>query len=201
MLQLALMLLLSTASAIVVERNMFAYYKVPLRLLDLAKRHENDSSTAGLYYVLQCPPKLDDIIPKPRDMQTCHVVDHYRDMSRHSRYKTKKLRPARTYLMPLPPTTVKRMRWGWRQRRSKRHNQATAPTEDQATPLQYLGQSHSRQKLLKLAADHRKFKRGNSSKGYQHMYHRDEVYNDHIFYDELHLDGQFHNQGQTEIGN
>jgi len=54
------------------------------------------------------------------------------------------------------------------------------------------------QKLLKLSADHQKFNRGSRSKGYQHMYHRDESYNDHIFYDELKLDGKFDNRGQTK---
>ncbi|XP_064548365.1 uncharacterized protein LOC135435303 [Drosophila montana] len=192
--QLALGLLLqrlSVASAIVVERNMFAYYKLPLRLL-----HTNES-TSGLYYVLQCPPKLDQVIPKLRDMQTCSVVDQYRDKTRP---KSKKLQTARTMLRPLPPTTVKRTRWGWRQRRSKRHNQDMA-LQDEATPLQHLGQPHRRQTQLKLAADYRNFRRGNSSKGYQHMYHRDESYNDHIFYDELQLDGKFHKQGKRKTAN
>ncbi|EDW59662.1 uncharacterized protein [Drosophila virilis] len=180
--------LLSVASGIVVERNMFAYYKLPLRLL-----HANES-TSGLYYVLQCPPKLDEGIPKPRDMPTCSVVDQYRHKTRP---KSRKLQPARTKLQPLPPTTVKRSRWGWRQRRSKRHNQ----DQDETTALQHLGKPHRRQTLLKLSADYRNFRRGNSSKGYQHMYHRDESYNDHIFYDELQLDGKFHKQGQGKIAN
>ncbi|KAH8359464.1 hypothetical protein KR093_006952 [Drosophila rubida] len=199
--QLILSLLqhLSATPAIVVERNMFAYYKLPLRLLDLEVMHSG-KSLSRLYYVLQCPPKLDDSIPKPKDMQVCHVVDKYRDIWR-AKPKSKKnprQRPSRMMVNPLPPPAVKRMQWGWRQRRPKRQNQDTKNIYDEATPLQHLGQPHRRQTLLKLSADHQKFKRGNSTKGFQHMYHRDESYNDHIFYDELNLKGKFKNRGTSK---
>ncbi|EDV94870.1 uncharacterized protein LOC6567564 [Drosophila grimshawi] len=189
LLVILLLVQLGFAPAIVVERNMFAYYKVPLRMLHLS----NTSSTSGLYYVLQCPPKLDDSIPKPKDMPTCHVVDQFKDIWQSKR-KPKRL-PTRTMLMPLPPPAVQRMRWGWR--RPKRQNLDTGLPYDEATPLQHLGQPHRHQKLLKLAADHRKLKRGSRTKGYQHMFHRDESYNDHIFYDEMKLDGKFLNRGKT----
>ncbi|KAH8420724.1 hypothetical protein KR222_003136 [Zaprionus bogoriensis] len=200
---------LSTTLAIVVERNTFAYYKVPLRMLDTGTSLSN-SSSSGLFYILQCPPKLDDSIPKARDMQTCTVVDQYKDIWRKrpkskkaARYQRYHRRPYRIMLRPLPPPTVRRMHWGWRQRRPKRHNQpsayaATKSPHDEATPLQHLGQPHHKQKLLKLSADHRKSSKGSSTKGYQHMYHRDESYNDHIFYDELKLDGKFDHRGKTK---
>ncbi|XP_034117934.1 uncharacterized protein LOC117576906 [Drosophila albomicans] len=190
---------LGATPAIVVERNMFAYYKLPLRLLDMEVTH-SDKSVSGLYYVLQCPPKLDDNIPKPRDMQVCRVVDKYKDIWRKKQKSKKNLwkAPSRMMLSPLPPPAVKRMQWGWRQRRPKRQNQESKSTFDEATPLQHLRHPHRRQKLLKLSADHQKFKRGNSSKGYQHMYYRDESYNDHIFYDELKLDGTFKNRGKSK---
>lgn len=81
--QLVLSLLqhLSATPAIVVERNMFAYYKLPLKLLDTDAK-QTDKSISNLYYVLQCPPKLDDSIPKPKDMQSCTVVDQYKDIWR-----------------------------------------------------------------------------------------------------------------------
>ncbi|XP_034488767.1 uncharacterized protein LOC117792661 [Drosophila innubila] len=186
---------LSATPAIVVERNMFAYYKLPLRLLDTDTKH-----TDNLYYVLQCPPKLDNTIPKPKDMQTCTVVDQYKDLWR-SKQKSKKnprRRPFRMMVSPLSPPEIKRMQWGWRQRRTKRHNQDTKASQEDFTPLQHLGQPHRRQKLLKLSADHQKFNRGSRTKGYQHMYHRDESYNDHIFYDELQLDGKFENRGKIK---
>ncbi|KAL7730067.1 hypothetical protein ACLKA6_009350 [Drosophila palustris] len=190
---------LSATPAIVVERNMFAYYKLPLRSLDMETKH-TDKSLSNLYYVLQCPPKLDDSIPKPRDMQTCTVVDQYKDIwrSKQKSKKNPKRRPSRMMVSPLSPPAVKRMQWGWRQRRSKRHNQEAKPAQDEDTPLKHLGQPHRRQKLLKLSADHQKFNRGSRTKGYQHMYHRDESYNDRIFYDELESDGKFRNRGENK---
>ncbi|ALC46326.1 CG12278 [Drosophila busckii] len=186
---LGLLQQLVAAPAIVVERNSFAYYKVPMGMFDL---HTN-TSNSGLYYVLQCPPKLDDSIPKPKDMQTCSVVDQYRDIWR-SKPKKKQRLPYRIMLRPIAPSAVKHMRWGWRRSRAKRQSK----TNDEATPLQYLGQPHSKQKLLKLAADHSKSKRGSRTKGYQHMYHRDESYNDHIFYDELDTDGKHVKRGKSK---
>lgn len=209
--QLALGLLqqLSATPAIVVERNMFAYYKVPLGMLDTGTKLIN-RSTSGQYYILQCPPILDDNIPKARDMQTCTVVDQYQDIWRKKpkpkktvQYHRYQKRPTRIMLRPLPPPTARRMHWGWRQRRTKRHNQpisnsSTFSPYDEATPLQHLAQPHHKQKLLKLSADHRKSKKGHSTKGYQHIYHRDESYNDHIFYDELKEDGKFDNRVKSK---
>lgn len=209
--QLALGLLqqLSATPAIVVERNMFAYYKVPLGMLDTGTKLTNRSQS-GQFYILQCPPILDDNIPKARDMQTCTVVDQYKDIWRKKPKSKNNLyyyryqrRPTRTMMRPLPPPTAKRMHWGWRQRRAKRHNQPSVNTTaraffDEATPLQHLAQPHHKQKLLKLSADHRKSKKGSNTKGYQHIYHRDESYNDHIFYDELKVDGKFDNRGKTK---
>ncbi|XP_033232734.1 uncharacterized protein [Drosophila pseudoobscura] len=195
-----------TATAIVVERNMFAYYKVPAAQL-LLDTEETSSSSSGsssdskkfksdLYFVLQCPPKLDTGIPKPKDMQTCSVVDQYKGMwKKPSPPQPKKhlhMVPFRIVMRPLRPPAMRRT-----YRRRKRHqNSDQEDDEEESTPLQHLGQPHIRQKLLKLKADHRKFKRGSSSQGYQHMYHRDESYNDHIFYDDLQADGQYHKYGK-----
>ncbi|XP_017074738.2 uncharacterized protein LOC108110261 [Drosophila eugracilis] len=210
--------------AIVVERNMFAYYKVPASQLIYSQDLDQDSDTtsqeinnlaggqiSNLYYVLQCPPKLDDGIPKPRDMQTCSVVDQYRGMWKKKKTKPKKLYhmvPFRIVLTPLGPP-AKRRSLNRRKRQHKSHKHPdTKFSEDQAasllneqkvsSPLQFLGRPHKHQKLLKLSADHRKFKRGSSSKGHQHMYHRDESYNDHIFYDELQDDGEIHKSGKEK---
>ncbi|XP_030374330.1 uncharacterized protein LOC115623914 [Scaptodrosophila lebanonensis] len=196
---------LTVATAIVVERNMFAYYKVPLHMLDMdsvGHTNTNDTSTS-LYFILQCPPKLNDTIPKPKDMQTCNVVDQYNEMWRERKLKSKRLHmvPFRIVVRPLPPPTP--LQLSLSHRRSKRHhlarnggNQLSKSDSFEGTPLKYLGLPHQKQKLLNLTADHRKFKRGSRTKGYQHMYHRDESYNDHIFYDELNLDGKFDNYGK-----
>ncbi|KAH8241386.1 hypothetical protein KR032_012014 [Drosophila birchii] len=223
-LALALGLIRQLSLAIVVERNMFAYYKVPAAQLLYAQESHTDPDssfdidadfiskehikhagidTKDLYYVLQCPPKLEDAIPKPKDMQTCSVVDEYRGMFRKKPSKPKKrlhMVPFRIVLRPLGPP-VKRRNLKRRKRQHKDVAKAAAKQEDKdeaSSPLQHLGRPHIRQKLLKLSADHSQFKRGNSSKGYQHMYHRDEIYNDHIFYDELHTDGKFHNYGKEK---
>ncbi|KAH8343783.1 hypothetical protein KR059_008648 [Drosophila kikkawai] len=226
-LALALGLIQQLSLAIVVERNMFAYYKVPAAQLLYAQESHSDSDSSfgidadftsrelinheakDLYYVLQCPPKLEDAIPKPRDMQTCSVVDEYRGMFHKKPPKPKKrlhMVPFRIVLRPLGPPAMRRNL----KRRKRQHKGvpkapsdkvAAAEQEDEveaSSPLQHLGRPHARQKLLKLAADHSQFERGNSSKGYQHMYHRDETYNDHIFYDELHADGEFHNYGKEK---
>ncbi|SPP83383.1 uncharacterized protein LOC117585108 [Drosophila guanche] len=189
-----------TAMAIVVERNMFAYYKVPAAQLLDADTEESPSSSSSkkskLYFVLQCPPKLDAGIPKPKDMQTCSVVDQYKGMWRKKPQPKKKLQmvPFRIVLRPLRPPAKRRT-----YRRRKRQQQRDLEDEDEeSSPLQHLAQPHIRQKLVKLKADHRKFKRGSSTQGYQHMFHRDESYNDHIFYDELQADGQYHKYGKSE---
>ncbi|XP_022209954.2 uncharacterized protein LOC111065834 [Drosophila obscura] len=197
-----------TAMAIVVERNVFAYYKVPAaQLLDPEESITSSSGSSGsdskkvksdLYFVLQCPPKLNASIPKPRDMQTCSVVDQYKGMWKkppppHPQPLPKKhlqMVPFRIVLRPLRPPAMRRT-YRRRKRQQKREDD-----DEQSTPLQHLGQPHLRQKLLKLKADQRKFKRGSSSQGYQHMYHRDESYNDHIFYDDLQATGQYHKYGK-----
>jgi len=56
---LSLFQLLSATPDIVFERNMFAYYKLPLKMLDIETKHTN-KSLSKLYYVLQCPTKLND---------------------------------------------------------------------------------------------------------------------------------------------
>ncbi|XP_020815324.1 uncharacterized protein LOC110189532 [Drosophila serrata] len=223
-LALALGLIRQLSLAIVVERNMFAYYKVPAAQLLFAQESHSDpdssfdidtdfasreiiqhagSRVKDLYYVLQCPPKLMDAIPKPQDMQTCSVVDEYRAMFQKKPPKPKKrlhMVPFRIVLRPLGPPAMRRNL----KRRKRQHKDVSRTATEQenekeaSSPLQHLGRPHARQKLLKLAADHRQFKRGNSSKGYQHMYHRDEIYNDHIFYDEVHTDGEFHNYGKEK---
>ncbi|XP_017118536.1 uncharacterized protein LOC108140353 [Drosophila elegans] len=224
-LALGLGLIQQLSLAIVVERNMFAYYKVPAAQLLYSHASDTDTNTdfnsqsqeitnfrggqvKDLYYVLQCPPKLDEGIPKPQDMQTCRVVDQYRGLWKKKKPQPKKrfhMVPFRIVLRPLGPPARRRSL----KRRKRQHNDHKYPLikasdravpkvagEEVVSPLQYLGRPHKRQKLLKLAADHRKFKRGSRSKGHQHMYHRDETYNDHIFYDELQDDGEFHNLGK-----
>ncbi|KAH8384155.1 hypothetical protein KR009_012327 [Drosophila setifemur] len=214
-LALALGVLQHLSTAIVVERNRFAYYKVPadqlLQVQDSDYDYQSEEIThhplAGkeLYYVLQCPPKLEDAIPKPQDMKTCNVVDQYRGMwKKKQRAKSKKhlyMVPFRIVLRPLRPPAMRRSLK--RRKRQHKDNQEPDPRryrkpEKLSSPLQHLGRPHTKQKFLKLAADHRKFKSGNSSKGFQHMYHRDESYNDHIFYDELRSDGEFHNFGKEK---
>uniref|UniRef100_A0A6P4F482 Uncharacterized protein LOC108047917 n=1 Tax=Drosophila rhopaloa TaxID=1041015 RepID=A0A6P4F482_DRORH len=215
-LALGLGLIQQLSLAIVVERNMFAYYKVPAAQLLYSQDLDTDfdspsqeisnldgGQVSDLYYVLQCPPKLDDGIPKPQDMQTCSVVDQYRGMWEKKKPKPKKryhMVPFRIVLRPLGPPAMRRSH----KRLKRQHRDHKNPDQDVpkvekkevTSPLQYLGRPHKRQKLLKLAADHRKFKRGSSSKGHHHMYHRDETYNDHIFYDELQTDGEFHKLGK-----
>ncbi|XP_017008113.2 uncharacterized protein [Drosophila takahashii] len=225
-LALGLGLIQQLSFAIVVERNMFAYYKVPAAQLLYSQDSDSDldsdfnshsqeishlggSQVSDLYYVLQCPPKLDEGIPKPQDMQTCSVVDQYKGMWKKKKPKPKKrfhMVPFRIVLRPLgPPARRRSLR-----RRKRQHKDTKNPEtktsddriaskvkqEEMTSPLQFLGRPHKRQKLLKLSADHRKFKKGSRSKGHQHMYHRDESYNDHIFYDELEEDGKFHKLGK-----
>jgi len=119
-LALGLGLIQQLSLAIVVERNMFAYYKVPAAQLLFAQdsdadidSHSQEISTldggqlSDLYYVLQCPPKQDEGIPKARDMQTCSVVDQYRGMwKKPKKPKPKKhfhMVPFRIVLRPLGP--------------------------------------------------------------------------------------------------
>ncbi|KAH8265359.1 hypothetical protein KR038_005259 [Drosophila bunnanda] len=219
----ALGLIRQLSLAIVVERNMFAYYKVPAAQLLFAQESSSDPDSSfdidadftsreiikpagslarDLYYVLQCPPKLEDAIPKPQDMQTCNVVDEYRTMFQKKPPKPKKrlhMVPFRIVLRPLgPPAKRRNLKRRKRQHKDVLRAPLAQDKEEASSPLQHLGRPHARQKLLKLSADHRQFKRGNSSKGYQHMYHRDETYNDHIFYDDLHTDGEFHNYGKEK---
>nr|XP_036672537.1 uncharacterized protein LOC118877548 [Drosophila suzukii] len=227
-LALGLGLIQQLSLAIVVERNMFAYYKVPAAQLlysqdsdsDLDSHSQEDSLLGGgqvsdLYYVLQCPPKLDEGIPKPQDMQTCSVVDQYKGMWKKKKPKPKKrfhMVPFRIVLRPLgPPARRRSLKRRKRQHKDQKNPDNKYPYDQTAevssqvklqemtSPLQFLGLPHKRQKLLKLSADHRKFKKGSRSKGHQHMYHRDESYNDHIFYDELQDDGKFHKLGKDLI--
>ncbi|XP_017056887.1 uncharacterized protein LOC108098486 [Drosophila ficusphila] len=224
-LALGLGLIQQLSLAIIVERNMFAYYKVPATQLLYSQDSDLDfdsqsqeitsfgeSQVNDLYYVLQCPPKLNEAIPKPQDMQTCSVVDQYRGMWKKKKPKPKKryhMIPFRIVLRPLGPP-AKRRSLKRRKRQHKDHkytnikasydrNPLKVKKEEVVSPLQYLGLPHKRQKLLKLSADHRKFKRGSSSKGHHHMYHRDESYNDHIFYDELEDDGKYHKLGKEKL--
>ncbi|KAH8295475.1 hypothetical protein KR018_011793 [Drosophila ironensis] len=213
-LRLTLLQRLSTL-AIVVERNMFAYYKVPKDQLLQAQDSDYDYQSqeithplAGkeLFYVLQCPPKLVEGIPKPQDMQTCTVVNQYREMwnKKKQRPKPKKqlhMLPFQIVIRPLRPPAMRRSLR--RHKRQPKEDKLSNPANNRdaqklSSPLEHLGRPHRKQKLLKLSADHRSFKKGNSSKGFQHMYHRDESYNDHIFYDELHSDGEFHNYGKEK---
>ncbi|KAH8277148.1 hypothetical protein KR026_006176 [Drosophila bipectinata] len=200
--------------AIVVERNMFAYYKVPADQLLLAQNTDYEYESQELahpfdgkevFYVLQCPPKLEEGIPKPQDMQTCNVVDQYKDIWKKKQKSRSKKRlhmvPFRIVLRPLRPPAMRRSHK--RSKRQHKRDKEFNPGKDRnpenlSSPLEHLGRPHRKQKLLKLSADHRRFKRGNSSKGFQHMYHRDESYNDHIFYDELHADGKFRNSGKEK---
>lgn len=225
-LALGLGLIQQLSLAIVVERNMFAYYKVPAAQLLFAQdsdadidSHSQEISTldggqlSDLYYVLQCPPKQDEGIPKARDMQTCSVVDQYRGMwKKPKKPKPKKhfhMVPFRIVLRPLgPPARRRSLKRRKRQEKVGKTSDITTPIDGAASlaklevvtsPLQFLGRTHKRQKLLKLSADHRKSKWGTSSKALQHMYHRDESYNDHIFYDELQEDGEFHNLGNEKL--
>ncbi|XP_016953690.1 uncharacterized protein LOC108027002 [Drosophila biarmipes] len=226
-LALGLGLIQQLSLAIVVERNMFAYYKVPAAQLLYSQEADADfdfqsqevsqldgGQVSDLYYVLQCPPKLAEGIPKPQDMQTCSVVDQYKGMWRKKKPKPKKryhMVPFRIVLRPLgPPARRRSLRR--RKRQQKGHNtpsnknpydrsaevSSQVKLEEMTSPLQFLALPHKRQKLLKLSADHRKFKKGSRSKGHQHMYHRDESYNDHIFYDELQDDGKFHKLGKEK---
>lgn len=227
-LALGLSLIQQLSLAIVVERNMFAYYKVPAAQLLYSQDSDSDldshsqevshlegGQVSDLYYVLQCPPKLDEGIPKPQDMQTCSVVDQYKGMWKKKKPKPKKrfhMVPFRIVLRPLgPPARRRSLKRRKRQHKGQKNPNNKYPYDQTAevssqvklqemtSPLQFLGLPHKRQKLLKLSADHRKFKKGSRSKGHQHMYHRDESYNDHIFYDELQDDGKFHKLGKDLI--
>ncbi|XP_043655820.1 uncharacterized protein LOC122621877 [Drosophila teissieri] len=225
-LALGLGLIQQLSLAIVVERNMFAYYKVPAAQLLFAHdsdpdidSHSQEVSTldggqlSDLYYVLQCPPKLHEGIPKARDMQTCSVVDQYRGMWKKNPKKPKPKKhfhmvPFRIVLRPLgPPARRRGLKRRKRQDKVRKAPDNRSPVdraaskvkmEEVTSPLQFLGRTHKQQKLLKMSADHRKSKRGTSSKAFQHMYHRDESYNDHIFYDELQEDGELHKLGKEK---
>nr|XP_013107912.1 unnamed protein product [Stomoxys calcitrans] len=75
------------------------------------------------------------------------------------------------------------------------------------SPLKYLGtkdalnklqkQRHSQtfsgapEKSEKFFVESNKYKKGFKTKGYQNMYHRDEIYQDHIFYDDLEQKGKY----------
>ncbi|XP_068158043.1 uncharacterized protein [Drosophila tropicalis] len=206
-LALGLLQQLSAAPAIVVERNKFAYYKVPVQMLEqmlISSSSSSSSHNSDLYLVLQCPPKLDDIIPKPKDMLNCNVIDEYKEMwsdkvKGPKRKKNQRLHmmPFRIVIRPLNPPVMRKRKRPKREQKRKLDKSLNEVMVD--SPLKHLGGPHIRQKVVKLSADRGKFKRGNSSKGFQHIYHRDEIYNDHIFYDELQTDGEYHNYGKQKI--
>ncbi|EDW84813.1 uncharacterized protein Dwil_GK12939 [Drosophila willistoni] len=210
-LALGLLQQLSAAPAIVVERNKFAYYKVPVQMIEQmlisssrSSNNWNSGNNSDLYLVLQCPPKLDDSIPKPKDMLNCNVIDEYKELWSEKvkvlkRKKNQRLHmmPFRIVIRPLNPPAMRKRKRPKREQRKKLDKNLDEIMVD--SPLKHLGGPHIRQKVLKLSADHGKFKRGNSSKGFQHIYHRDEIYNDHIFYDELQTDGEYHNYLKQKI--
>ncbi|KAM7362712.1 uncharacterized protein ACRADG_013282 [Cochliomyia hominivorax] len=80
----------------------------------------------------------------------------------------------------------------------------------EVSPLKYLGVQDALKKLQltqqsprpfssndsvykaeKFFADLKDYKKGFRTKGYQNMYHRDEIYQDHIFYDDLQQSGNY----------
>lgn len=59
----------------------------------------------------------------------------------------------------------------------------------------------SADKTEKFFAQSNKYKKGFKTKGYQNMYHRDEIYQDHIFYDDLQQRGNYdvHKKSKQKI--
>ncbi|CAD6991754.1 uncharacterized protein LOC110118979 [Ceratitis capitata] len=49
----------------------------------------------------------------------------------------------------------------------------------------------------KFFAEHNDFQRGEKVKGFQNYYHRDEIFNDHIFYDDLQQHGHYNDRGRS----
>ncbi|XP_029406186.2 uncharacterized protein LOC115066180 [Bactrocera dorsalis] len=55
--------------AIIVERNLHAYYKLPVRPTDYSQE----------YHILQCPFQNTTAIPTPENMEICVIVNAYRE--------------------------------------------------------------------------------------------------------------------------
>ncbi|XP_054747893.1 uncharacterized protein LOC129253504 [Anastrepha obliqua] len=49
----------------------------------------------------------------------------------------------------------------------------------------------------KYFGEHKDYKQGEKVHGFQNYYHRDEIFNDHIFYDDLQQQGHYSNRGRT----
>ncbi|XP_037943037.1 uncharacterized protein LOC119675893 [Teleopsis dalmanni] len=70
---LKILLEVSIIQAIVVERNYYYYYKLPV---NLALTNNLDNATQA-YFILQCPKYPTNDIPTPKDMKICAIVGKY----------------------------------------------------------------------------------------------------------------------------
>lgn len=63
--------------------------------------------------------------------------------------------------------------------------------QTQNLPRPMIAHNNTEYKAEKFFADLKDYKKGFRSKGYQNMYHRDEIFQDHIFYDDLQQMGNY----------